>query len=492
MDRMDKLWREVGLPGPRPKVEASAIAARVSQTLDADPRERRSHMRQKLRYAILAAALAASLTGTALAAEAHLNLLPTFFRGDTAPAQEYVDATPRSASDENYTLTVDSSVSDETSACLLVTVKALNEEARDFLFSDGFDGIDTFDIIAVNNVVSEALGPVPWSAGFTYHPHIKTEDSVTYAIRTSFVATTTALRVRLGHMEKGLFAEVPLSPTPTVKLDINATGQGVAWLGDGEADQLTVLQVRLSPLTCQIDVLTSHGDWTHPRLLFRMADGTIHTQSQLMNWESCHRTDEETRAYTFDYSFYEVMELSQLQSVILFDTEYPLDGSTPRAVAHDAALDPLLIPMTDQLRARLTDRGAFPIPVRALTERLGGTCQWDSATGAVTCTYRGVSVTLTPGSRAASIRGQREDLVIPGYTVRSAEEGLGELKEVPQARYITDDGSGGRWVTVAPWYLFEKAWGLQGFVTCTPGETIQNPDGSTQSLPNYHDWYVIP
>ncbi len=473
MGRMDELWQAAGGPGLAPETDARAVKARVNAALDADPGERSIHMKQKLRYGLAVAALVAAVTTSALAVGANWDILSVFFQGDTAPAQNYVDATPRSVSDENYTLTVESAVSDETSACLLVTVKANNEATREFLFSDSFNGIDTFYIRAVNDVPeTEGSGRVPWSAGGTSREHSKTEDAITYAMRSTFVPTTTALRVRVGYMAEGLYVEVPLDPAPTVKVDVNATGVGVPWLGDGTAGELTVKEVRLSPISCRIDAADPTGGKsdTHPRVLLRMADGTVRTQAQLMEFKESERTGMDPATYTFHYVLNEVLDLSQVKSVIVFDREYPLDGSAPKAIAHDAALDPFTVPLNDQLRSRLREGGGIPVPVRALTEGLGGTCEWDSATGAVTCTYRGVSVVLTPGSTAVTVDGEAR-----------------ELTEAPQARYVD-----GTWVTVAPWEVFEEAWRIDGLVTCILGEPIEFPDGHSGGPVDWQDWYVIP
>lgn len=465
MGRMDELWQAAGGPGNAPETDARAVRARVNAALDADPAERSNHMKQKLRYGLAVAAIVAAVTTSALAVGVNLDLLTTFFQGDTAPAQDYVDATPRSVSDENYTLTVESSVADESSACLLVTVKANNEATKEFLFSDDFNSIDTFYTWSV----SGGADGEPRHIGGSYGVRAKTADAITYAMQPSFDPTATALRVRVGYMEEGLYVEVPLDPAPTVKVDVNATGTGVLWNGNGPAKELTVRQVRLSPLSCQIDVVVPDMD-TQPRLLLRMADGSMRTQAQVMAYRSGDIIDLDTKAYTYRYKLHEVLDLSQVKSVIVFDVEYPLDGSAPTPVAHDAALDPFRVPLNDRLRERLMEGGGIPIPVRALTEGLGGTCAWDSATGAVTCAYRGVSVVLTPGSNTVTVDGEAQ-----------------ELREAPQARYVDE-----AWVTVAPWEVFEEAWHIDGLVTNIEGEPIEAADGHWDIPVDWRDWYVIP
>lgn len=57
-----------------------------------------------------------------------------------------MDRTARSVSDNNYTFTVESSVSDGQTAFLLIRIDALNEASAAWLKSEDFNGIDTFSI----------------------------------------------------------------------------------------------------------------------------------------------------------------------------------------------------------------------------------------------------------------------------------------------------------------------------------------------------------
>ena len=108
MARLNELWRETGGPGLPPCPDSGRVKARVNAALDAGPAERKITMK-KWRMVLAAAAALAAITGTAFAAAAHWDMLAAWFQGDTAPGQAYVDSQPRSVSDENYTLTVESS-----------------------------------------------------------------------------------------------------------------------------------------------------------------------------------------------------------------------------------------------------------------------------------------------------------------------------------------------------------------------------------------------
>ena len=81
-------------------------------------------MGQKFRFSIVLAAVLAVLAGAALAVTVHFDVLDAFFQGDPSAAEALVDREVRSVSDKDYTLTVESSVSDGETAYLVVRVDA--------------------------------------------------------------------------------------------------------------------------------------------------------------------------------------------------------------------------------------------------------------------------------------------------------------------------------------------------------------------------------
>ncbi len=487
MERMNELWRAMGGPGQGPETNVRAVKARVRAALDADPEERSMYMKQKLRAALAVAALAAAITGSALAVGASWNVLTAFFEGNTAPAQAYVDNTARTVSDENYTLTVESMVADEAHIYAVVRVTALSDDAKVFIPDKHFMDMDTWWVrsaemdayVRENPEATRIPSDIPRLDGLGGGElPCSQEDTRRFSLHGRFRnGTPASVLFRLSYMDQSAVLELPVTPAPTVTVELGGTGLGVLDIDASEPKELTIRRVSLTPFTCTVETSPDSLLSAVPNLRFRMADGSVRTQAQMMKATSATAAEAVGAANnSFNYRFHQVQDLTDIVSVIAFDREYPLNGGPAKAVDHDPALDPFTIPLTDQLRARLTDKGPVPVPVRALTEGLGGTCRWDSVSGEITCTYRGVSVTLTPGSGVCAVDGAVQDL----------------KDNIPRAQYITDDGSGGRWVTVAPWYIFERAWGIDGFVTRTYGEEVDNGDGSSSLLCDYHDWYVIP
>ena len=110
--------------GAYPQADPAEIKRRVNAALNAVPSERRTYMRQKIRFAAAVAVIIGVLAGSALAVASRLDVLGAFFEGDPAPAQSMVNSQIYSDSNGDLTLSVTSSAADTSHAYLLVTVEA--------------------------------------------------------------------------------------------------------------------------------------------------------------------------------------------------------------------------------------------------------------------------------------------------------------------------------------------------------------------------------
>lgn len=451
MARLDELWRSVDGPGSPPRLDSRRIKARVNAALDADQAERKIYMKQRLRAALAAAALTLALTGTAFAATANWDGLSAWFQGDTTPAQKYVDSTVRSVSDEDYTLTVEGCAADGNTAYLTLTITALSDEAKEFIQDEHFNSIDTLALWIPSQEEEGGLRPV----GFGYR---EVETGAADTRRFSLAAddlpySTDMLYVWCGYMEEGKRVKIPVTPVPPLTVKIRAKGPGaldIAASSVQEDQTLTIDKVTLSPFTCRIK--GSLNGFTRPNIRLRMADGAVYTQAQLM--DDISRDKDEA-----NYRFKEIQNLDNIASVIVFDMEYPLDGSKPTPVEHDSALDPFTVTRMEPLE----EGGGYTLPVRELTEKLGGACTWDAATGDVSCTYRDVTIVLRTG---------RDTALVNGKTV--------ELRSAPAMQ---------NGILAADWLVFQDAWGIDGFVM---RGTIWNAEDPGSTTINWFDWYIIP
>ncbi len=443
MARLDELWRSVDGPGSPPRLDSRRIKARVNAALDADQAERKIYMKQRLRAALAAAALTLALTGTAFAATANWDGLSAWFQGDTTPAQKYVDSTVRSVSDEDYTLTVEGCAADGNTAYLTLTITALSDEAKEFIQDEHFNSIDTLALWIPSQEEEGGLRPV----GFGYREvETGTADTRRFSLAADDLPySTDMLYVWCGYMEEGKRVNIPVTPAPSVTVKVNAAGPGAldfAPFATSDSDVLTIDKITISPFTCRIEYQGPNG--VQPNIRFRMADGSIYTWSQMID---------------INDRFKEIQNLDNIASVIVFDMEYPLDGSKPTPVEHDSALDPFTVTRMEPLE----EGGGYTLPVRELTEKLGGACTWDAATGDVSCTYRDVTIVLRAG---------RDTALVNGKTV--------ELRSAPAMQ---------NGILAADWLVFEDAWGIDGFVMRETIWTAEDPGSTTI---NWFDWYIIP
>lgn len=451
MTRLDKLWRAADGPGTPPRVDSGRVRARVNAVLDAGCTERKIFMKKRL-CVILAAVAALAIMGTAFAAVVDWDALTAHFRGDVSPGLEYLDNQVRTASDENYTLTVESAAADKDTVYFVVSVSARSDAAKAFLSSDDFNSIDTFDAWAA----SSSGKRIALSSMGSHELDADTVDCRRFALRASFfeeLSASDTVTVRCGYMEKGSQAEVPVTPAPSVTVKIGASGQGVEdhrYRPAGSPDQLTIKDITLSPFTCQIRMSRPNLD-IEPRIFLRMKDGTIRTQSQCLTGEGGDPGE-------YSYRFHEVQDLDSIRSVIVFDMEYPLDGSAPTPAEHDPALDPFHVTRMDPL----SKGSGYSLPVRELTEKLGGTFRQNDAGDEAACTYRDAEIVLKAGSRTALVNGRPV-----------------ELREAPAMQ----DG-----VLAAPYSVFEEAWEIDACVQREDGKRIN--DHEIELI--WHDWYIVP
>lgn len=451
MTRLDRLWRAVDGPGAPPRLDSRRVKAQVNAALDAGQTERKLTMKPRFCTALMIAAVLLAITGTALAAAVHLDALSAWFKGDNAPGLEYLDSQVRTVSDENYTFTVESSAADKDSMYFVVSVSAHSETAKAFLASDDFISMDTFDAWAASSGGKE----IPCSTLGSHELETEEGDCRRFALYARFFKKLSAayqVSIRCGYMEEGKRIELPVSPAPSVLVKIEASGAGVQnhrYRPEGSPDQLTIYDITLSPFTCQIRMSRQSFD-IEPRILLRMKDGTIRTQAQFLTGVS----DGQDAA---SYRCTEVLDLDTVASIIVFDMEYPLDGSSPTPAEHNPALDPFTVTRMEQLSA---GRG-FSIPVRELTEKLGGTFRQEA--DQTVCTYRDTEIVLKAGSQTALVNGQAV-----------------ELEDAPAIQ---------NGILAAPYSVFRDAWEIDA---CVQREDSGRMLSEHEPELIWHDWYIIP
>ena len=334
--RLQKLWNEVMLEvGPCPQPNVTAVKRRVDAALDGKPR---AVPRRVLRLAVVAAAALLLITGAAAASGAlelplH-NVLSFFFRGENAPGSEQlVDAQPISVSDDNYTLTVTTTLADQNDVYLTLTIEAKTARARKYL-SD--PDLWKSDILAID---------IPRSGGGTAK-YFSAYDPSTRTIQVEVKATvgpTGEIAVRLNDMEEGLWLRFQAQPVSDLTLRSDAEGRGVGpWDDPGQMEgPVTLKTVTLSPLSCYVEFTTAEFG-LYPVLHFLWEDGTVNALEDLRSGRGGGHGDREGDVYVIEHNwpFSAVQDLSRLEAVIFEGVAYPVDGSEPYEIDISAIPDP--------------------------------------------------------------------------------------------------------------------------------------------------------
>ena len=333
--RLQELWNEVTPDsGPCPQPDVKQVQRRVDAALDGKPR---AVPRRILRLAVAAAAAILLITGAAAASgvlELPLhNVLSFFFRGENAPGSEQlVDAQPISVSDDNYTLTVTTTLADRNDVYLTLTIEAKTARARAYLSDPDLwmSGALTIDI--------------PRSGGGTAK-YFSAYDPSTRTLQVEVKATvgqTGEIAVRLDDMEEGLWLRFQVQPVSELTLRIDAEGRGIALYDPNLSDgPVTLKTVTLSPLSCHVEYTADEPE-RYPVLYFLWTDGTVNGIRDLGIGQGSGHVSHPEDMYVCEHTwpFKAVQDLSRLAAVVFEGMAYPLDGGRPYEVDISAILNP--------------------------------------------------------------------------------------------------------------------------------------------------------
>ena len=401
---MRALWDELALPDEAFEADAGDVLARVNRALDAEPWERRGHMRLLIRRAVLAAAAALLLMGTALAAVSRWDVLGVFFAGDTAPVQEYVQSPNTTVGDDQFTVTLESCVTDRQNAFLILTVKALTEEAEEKLADEYFSDMRTFRIW-LERPSEDGGEPTEASSGFWTRELESPEPgaSRTFGIQAEYLyRDATRAWLEFGFLPEGKTLDIPLDhAVGAVELTTEFSAE------DSSGAPFVFTGAMLSPLTVQLYYQNLEGEGLLERLacLFLMSDGALRTRSDLAKPEWAGSGYEDGICIE-SATFRQVQDLDEITAIVVAGTAFPLDGGKPYPVDIPAQL----LPFRLDYMGGVGRNGPYLLSAETLCKRLGADYQWDEAAQRAVLTYRGVTVALTVGSTAMTVDGAPTEL----------------------------------------------------------------------------------
>ena len=406
--RLQKLWDEV-MPdsGPCPQPDVKKIQHRVNAALDGRPH---TVPRRILRLAVAAAAAVLLLTG-AVAASGVLelpvhNALNNFFWGENPEnAIAMMTITPVSVEDDNYAMTVTSSLADGNELYFTLVIEAKNDEAKERL-KDPYS--------------SELLSfRIPGSSSYGLSYETAPVDGVLHIdVNASWRAGERA-SARLNLMDEGIWLDFPVKPVHSITLKVDAECPGVGGSSYAAGGPVTVDRVEISPLSYTLRYTADHLD-TRPVPYFLFQDGSILTMGQMRVSGPSGGSDtgffnQHPGRHKCSWQFDSIQDLSQMEAIVLGGTAYPLDGGEPYEVDVSAIPQPFVIPLGEQ-----TPSGNWTVPLFALCDGLGADCQWDEGLGVAVASFRDITLTFTLDSKMVQVgdRGNRnmvERDVAPTY-----------------------------------------------------------------------------
>lgn len=321
-NRLQELWKDtVPDGGPCPQPDAKAVQRRVDAALEVNCRT--FHLRRKLKLAALCAAALVLLTGAAAVVEAvwpEYNVLGAFFQGDAEQWKNMVNTQPVTVSDDNYTLTLTSSLADRSSLFYTVTLEAKSDEAWEKLVKQQ----------------SESFGDL-WSFRFHGTMGMSGENDPENRIAYFEVSTERTLGnfagIRLELMKEGVWLNFSYTPVSDLSLDINADGPARAdRIPDPFDGTVTLKRLTLSPFTVQAKYITE-DTYLFPVLQFLWEDGT-YSQVELGAHGAGHGrgTEDGKWDHTMSESYSSPQDLSTLEAVVFGGMAYPLDHGEPYEV----------------------------------------------------------------------------------------------------------------------------------------------------------------
>ncbi len=401
-NRLQALWDEVTPEGgPCPQPEAKDVRRRMDAALREGGQKRRAV--RPMRLAIVAVALAAVLvTGTALATGELIpppfNVLSqTFYRGENAAnAIAMMSIAPVSVSNDNYTITVTSSLADGNKLYFTLLIEAHSDEAWDSLTDQAAADLLSLRVRGSN------------SCGRSVEADPDNPRALLCSVDASWVKSDHAA-VRLNLMEDGQWLEFPVKPVRSVTVKINADGQGFGTGSHAAGGPVTLKTVEVSPLSFKLDYTTPYLEQGCPAVYFLYQDGAVKSQGQLDavypsghgGREGLFGGNERPMRNQYSFQFPAAQDLSGMEAVIFEGVAYPLDGRDPYAVDMSGYIRPFTVPIGEILG----DSAGFSVPFFALCDALGIPYVWDEETGTASATHNGVTLTFTRDSAVMGVKG---------------------------------------------------------------------------------------
>lgn len=403
-------------------VSARRVRRRVNRALDADPAERRVHMKQAYKKGICAALIAACLLTGAFAAVIKMDVWREWFPDGTGDLE--INTEKQSIDNGDIQLTLEESIADGSATYVVFSLHALTEEGAEQLdrMAQGANGGQTpeeqayepeqFFSLATEDIGGNKATDIG-GGRFSWMSRLLEDRSQSGELY--FQATAVGgndIYLTLRGTDDRLYI-----PTSTHAQTVDLLFDNLTVTIPNGA-HVTFYSLRLTSLGYALDYRFSDATdaskifWPEYMIFFLMDDGSIRSLAQQAGG-------------SYDGSWAEVLDLDTVEAVILNDTAYYLDGSAP---------EPYPLPEEHRI-IRLEPAPVFPvptddggtvilpgIPARALLEPFGGTVEYDAATKTAVLRHRDYTCMVTVGSPVVQF-GDGQSLTYPMPSVAEIVDG---------------------------------------------------------------------
>lgn len=325
------------------------------------------------------------------------------FEGDTSYLADFVKTEKKSVEDDRFRLTLEQYLVAENQVMIICSFEAKTEDAKEEMNAVDENGHSTFcgmDFLnfAPTDYDKASIGSL--GSGSLGSGEFDTETKRYYVLKTDRIRNEERVDFRLNT------DRIEGNQQIIVPMDYNMETKTVV-CGD--------ITVKYNPISISAEYPYTDNhenddcdfcEWNGTYFYFRMKNNDIKTFSQLyeVSGGGVSEIDENgnTISWTTRAWAREIIEPDEIKSVIVNDTEYPVDNpENSKSVTVDEHMKPFTIDAYAQ--------DYLWIPLRAFCEGLGAEIKWDNGTKTASFNYRGSNYSLTVGKPGIVIDGEECD-----------------------------------------------------------------------------------
>lgn len=321
-----------------------------------------------------------------------------YLKEDAEEAEEYMQHVLESVEDENYILTLNEVLGDESNVYLTVTIEAKTEEGKASLMSGGYYWLRI-------EAYSDTYGWINAGGGTSEIQNMKRENSRSFSVH-CFGSDL----VEGGYKEMRITCRAfstEIMDDRYIYFEIESKEEKIEFELLGQA--FTGGYIYLTPMSIEIAVTRDATEEYAPdarnlNTFFKFKDGSIKTFNQVAGFDgSMSRMDGAEPLYKYQTGTKNILDLDSIESIIVKDIEYPVDDPASYQIASvPERLKPFTVSETGY---RATDGTYYLCTLKELTDRLGAVYTYE-ADGVIEYELHGKTYRVEAENSAVSVNGE--------------------------------------------------------------------------------------